>query len=181
MSNFNLLMLLFLIGAIPSGPIVCYLLALKDPSTYGSKNTGATNVSRQNNAAGALTLLLDFSKGLIPLLALGLDSYWIAVPVLGHCFSPFLKLKGGKGVATALGGIFAHHFLLGATILSIFCAAYSVCQNVGISSIICCIILSAYALLFGQTYLLMLTTIILIRHHENYQKLRIQQLWNPLF
>lgn len=181
MSNLSLSTLLFLIGAIPSGPIVCYCLALKDPSTYGSKNTGATNVSRQNNTAGILTLLLDFSKGYIPLLLLGLSSYWIIVPVLGHCFSPFLRFKGGKGVATALGGLFAHQVLLGLSVLSIFSATYSICQNVGISSIITSVVLCIYALLFGQTFLLILSALIIFRHYDNYQKLSIQQLWNPLF
>ena len=60
----------FGIGCIPFGIIVCNKMGLASPKTYGSKNIGASNVARQNILAGALTLLLDASKGYIAILLL---------------------------------------------------------------------------------------------------------------
>ncbi|MDC3180736.1 glycerol-3-phosphate acyltransferase [Gammaproteobacteria bacterium] len=181
MNDFSLFLCLFLLGAIPSGPIVCNLLRLKDPSSYGSRNVGATNVARQNQTAGIYTLLLDFSKALLPLSFLNLGEYWILAPILGHCFSPFLKFRGGKGVATALGGLFAAKLSLGLFASLLFITAYSASQNVGASSIMTCLLLMIYSIIFGEAYLLMSAGFVLIRHHDNYQQMRLKQLWNPLF
>src|SRR5690606_216578 len=99
--------------------VVSRVLGLQDPRSYGSKNPGATNVLRTGNrAAAALTLLGDAAKGwaavwLAALLARqwGLPSYVIGLAgiavFLGHLYPVFLKFKGGKGVATALGVILA--------------------------------------------------------------------------
>ena len=92
-----------------------------------------------------------------------------------------LKFRGGKGVATALGGLFAAKLSLGLFASLLFISAYSASQNVGASSMMTCLLLIIYSIIFGEAYLLMSAGFVLIRHHDNYQKMRLKQLWNPLF
>lgn len=109
----------FLLGGIPFG----YLLARglgKDVTREGSGNIGATNVARVlGPLPGALVFCLDAGKGMLAVLLAGIilpearqDSFWIYLQlagalaaVFGHSFSPFLRLRGGKGVATAFGSL----------------------------------------------------------------------------
>lgn len=105
----------YLLGSIPFAVLVSRALGLRDPREYGSKNPGATNVLRSGNKlAAALTLLLDGAKGwLVVWLARRSDLNWqlseaaigaVALAVVaGHVFPVFLRLHGGKGVATTLG------------------------------------------------------------------------------
>jgi glycerol-3-phosphate acyltransferase PlsY len=104
------LVVAFLLGAIPFGVIIARRRGI-DIREQGSGNIGATNVARVLGlGTGILVLLLDAAKGaLATALAMKLCG-WEAVmagagfaAILGHCFSPFLGGKGGKGVATALG------------------------------------------------------------------------------
>lgn len=100
----------YLAGGIPFGVIIARKLGV-DIEQRGSGNIGATNVTRVLGAIpGAIVLVLDVAKGAIPVaVALGVWSDpWIVVAtggaaILGHCFSPFLEFRGGKGVATAFG------------------------------------------------------------------------------
>lgn len=103
----------YFIGALPFGVLVGKRLGV-DVRTVGSGNTGATNVWRAlGPRAGAAVFALDVAKGLCgPLLARGLGAsenivaLCAVVAVVGHVFSIFLRGRGGKGVATALGAIF---------------------------------------------------------------------------
>ena len=100
----------FVMGSIPFGFVIGKLKGV-DVRQHGSGNIGATNVSRVlGKKWGALVLLLDALKGALPVLFLKVANYPLEYQVvagfsaiLGHCFSPFLKLRGGKGVATGLG------------------------------------------------------------------------------
>jgi len=106
------LIAIYLIAAIPTGVVLARLMGGEDVRQKGSGNIGATNVYRvAGKLAGVLTLVGDTLKGFLPLLAfktwleptptqLGIAS---AVAILGHCYPVYLKFKGGKGVATALG------------------------------------------------------------------------------
>ncbi len=108
-------LLAYLIGSISSGVIVSKLLKLPDPREHGSKNAGATNMLRTNGKMpGVLVLIGDAVKGLVAIMigiTLGLSGMALATValavVIGHIFSAFLKFKGGKGVATAAGTLFA--------------------------------------------------------------------------
>jgi len=103
---------IYLIAAIPTGVVLSRLMGGEDVRQKGSGNIGATNVYRvAGKLAGVLTLVGDTLKGFLPLLAfktwleptptqLGIAS---AIAILGHCYPVYLKFKGGKGVATALG------------------------------------------------------------------------------
>jgi acyl phosphate:glycerol-3-phosphate acyltransferase len=107
---FLLVMLGFWAGAIPFGVLIARRRGV-DIREHGSGNIGATNVTRVlGPAAGAIVLLLDAAKGALPVwYALHhTPDPWLVVgtggaALLGHCFSPFLEFKGGKGVATATG------------------------------------------------------------------------------
>lgn len=102
----------FVSGSLPLSVWLGRRLLRKDITQYGDANPGATNVLRAGGKkAGALALLLDTLKALIPV---GLAYYWVGItdwglvpvalaPIAGHAFSPFLGFKGGKAVATTLG------------------------------------------------------------------------------
>ena len=111
--------LAYLVGSLSFAVIVSRAMGLHDPRSYGSGNPGATNVLRSGSkVAAVLTLLLDALKGLIPVLVVktwgpqwGLGDGALALVALGafvgHLFPVFFGFKGGKGVATAVGVLFA--------------------------------------------------------------------------
>lgn len=107
----------FAAGSIPFGYLLVRLTTGGDVRDTGSGNIGATNVARALGArGGVLTLLLDVAKGAAGVLAAGyVGGAWLGVgpaawpwsgalgAVLGHCYTPWLRLRGGKGVATFFG------------------------------------------------------------------------------
>jgi acyl phosphate:glycerol-3-phosphate acyltransferase len=103
----------FLTGSIPFGYLVGRLFYRTDIRKQGSGNIGAMNALRSLGKAGAVAvLLLDALKGFAPaLLAVEhsevLGAIAAAGAVLGHCFTPWLGFRGGKGVATSFGALFA--------------------------------------------------------------------------
>jgi acyl phosphate:glycerol-3-phosphate acyltransferase len=115
----------YLLGSLTFAVFVCKLLGLPDPRTYGSKNPGSSNVLRSGSKMAALlTLLLDALKGFIPVMLVKLNSQHFDLPEVtmalvglaaffGHLYPIFFKFKGGKGVATAAGVIFAISWPLG--------------------------------------------------------------------
>ncbi|WP_137936698.1 glycerol-3-phosphate 1-O-acyltransferase PlsY [Chitinivorax sp. B] len=120
----------YLIGSLSFAVLVSRVFGLADPRTYGSNNPGATNVLRSGNkAAAVLTLLGDALKGWLAVFLanmvapqLGLTQNDIALValavVVGHMWPVFFRFKGGKGVATAAGVLFALNLWVGlATLL----------------------------------------------------------------
>jgi len=109
------LLIAYFLGSIPFGLVITRLAGLGDIRTIGSGNIGATNVMRTGHKLlGINTLVLDAVKGVLAVeiaKEFGLSPEWIyacaLACVLGHVFPLWLKFKGGKGVATALGVIFA--------------------------------------------------------------------------
>ena len=110
----------YLLGSIPFGLLLTRLAGLGDIRKIGSGNIGATNVLRTGNKAlAAATLLLDGGKGAAAVLIgnrFGIDMAVIAgaAALVGHIFPVWLRFKGGKGVATALGVLLAGAFPAGA-------------------------------------------------------------------
>lgn len=113
-----LVLLGYLLGAIPYGLIVGRLAGGVDLRRYGSGRTGATNALRTIGAKGAaLVFVLDFAKGLVAVLLVrwlwGGDpalTEWIAgaagfASIVGHVWSVFIRFTGGRGVATSTGGL----------------------------------------------------------------------------
>jgi acyl phosphate:glycerol-3-phosphate acyltransferase len=102
----------YLLGATPTAYLAGRLARGIDLREHGSKNLGATNVYRVLGWPWAIPVaLIDIAKGAIPVALFGrwaAGGPWLAVglgiaAVLGHVFSPYMRFKGGKGVATALG------------------------------------------------------------------------------
>ena len=114
----------YLVGSIPFAMISSRIFGLADPRTYGSGNPGATNVLRSGNKKAALfTLIGDALKGTLAVVVarqMGMDDTTIALVALavflGHLYPIFLGFKGGKGVATAAGVLFALDPILGAAV-----------------------------------------------------------------
>ena len=120
-SYYQLLIVSYLIGSISSAIIISKALGLPDPRTQGSKNPGATNVLRVGGKnLAAFVLILDAFKGAVPVYIVsyygfGLTAltFTILFAVLGHIFPVFFRFRGGKGVATYLGGLITINFLAG--------------------------------------------------------------------
>lgn len=101
----------YLIGSFPTGYILYFLSEKKDVREYGSQSIGATNIFRLKGLSFAIpVILVDILKGFLPVfLALKFfpDERFALfcgfLAVLGHCFPIYIKFKGGKGVATAVG------------------------------------------------------------------------------
>jgi glycerol-3-phosphate acyltransferase PlsY len=111
--NISLLVAAYLIGGLPSGYIIARFAGHIDIRQKGSGNIGTTNVYRALGFRWALvTFIADALKGFVPVILVSLLSgsdWWNAgaglLAVLGHLFSPYLRFRGGKGVATAFGAI----------------------------------------------------------------------------
>ena len=116
-----LLIASYLIGSISSAVIICKALGLPDPRTQGSKNPGATNVLRVGGKKiAAFVLIFDGLKGAVPVFigdyyGFGLIALTLTAlcAFLGHIFPVFFRFRGGKGVATYLGGLIAISLLVG--------------------------------------------------------------------
>lgn len=107
--------LAFLMGSVPFGLLLTQAFTDQDLRKIGSGNIGATNVLRTGNKGLALaTVLLDGGKAFMAVILIQrfgdageIEAWWPALAALGavsgHCFSPWLKFQGGKGVASFLG------------------------------------------------------------------------------
>ena len=119
-SYYQLLIVSYLIGSISSAIIISKALGIPDPRTQGSKNPGATNVLRLGGKnLAAFVLILDAFKGAVPVyivsyFGFGLTAltFTILFAVLGHIFPVFFRFRGGKGVATYLGGLIMTDFFV---------------------------------------------------------------------
>ncbi len=158
----GLILLAYLIGSIPFGYIAGKLNGL-DLREHGSNNIGATNAIRVlGKAWGIPVFILDFLKGLLPVLAVKLSSTGelssmpltdtllmlgvLLAVVLGHTFTIFLHFKGGKGVATTAGGLFALSLLIGSVTLLAWITCMIITRYVSLSSIVAGLIMLAAAL-----------------------------------
>lgn len=174
----------YFIGAFPSGYLFFRASEKKDIRSLGSGATGATNVLRLKGWKYALPVaFIDLLKGFLPaFLALkifrdpGLAAVCASLAVLGHCFPVYIGFKGGKGVATAAGAMFA--VALKPTLLSliVFILTVALTGFVSLASILAALSFPFFMLLFKMPVLLILLSlpillIILIRHAENIKRL----------
>jgi len=139
----------FLVGGIPFGFLAVLLIYRKDVRTLGSGNIGATNVCRCFPKRWRLLAFLviyafDFAKGYLPVLLLSgthpshpelAGALLGLLAILGHCFSPFLGFKGGKGVATSCGALFGLEPLALGIGLLVFFVVFLTTKVVAIGSI----------------------------------------------
>lgn len=178
----------YLLGSISFAVIMSKLFALPDPRTYGSGNPGATNVLRSGKkAAAALTLLGDAAKGwLAVFLAMQFVTHdaqgnmliaWVALAVfLGHLFPVFLRFKGGKGVATALGVLLALDIWLGLAALVTWLVVAVVFRLSSLAALLAAAGVPFYAALLGLPRVWLLASIVMSlllvwRHKSNIKNL----------
>lgn len=183
----------YLIGSIPFAILVSRAMGLKDPRTIGSGNPGATNVLRSGNKLAAiLTLLGDAAKGWVAVTLAAwawqhdlLSESTIALTglavFLGHVYSLFLRFKGGKGVATALGVLLAFQpWLALATVVTWLIVAY-VTRYSSFAAIIAAIFAPFYYILGGNVawrlnhstalVIVIISVVLLYRHSANISRL----------
>jgi len=139
----------YLAGSIPFGLLLMKLAGKGDVRKSGSGNIGATNVLRTGGKAlGIVTLLLDILKGYVPVFLakhFGLPpqmlSFVALSAVLGHMFTPWLRFKGGKGVATALGVALAYHPMMVVPSLAFFLVLVLIFRYISLGSVMAAVVL----------------------------------------
>ncbi len=173
----------FFVGAIPFGILVSRAFYGTDIRNAGSGNIGAANALRTLGKRGALAVLaLDALKGFAPVLAAGalggtLPATLAALAaVVGHCWSPFLGFKGGKGVATLLGTVIALWWPAGIAFALVWLAAVLACGYASVGSMLGAVAM-APVLWFGLgreglVYGIVSALIIIYRHRDNLERLR---------
>lgn len=174
-----ILMFAYLLGSISSGIITSKLMHLPDPRSSGSGNVGATNVLRVGGKrAGAITLLGDLLKGLIPVITarmLGFSEDIIALTAvtafLGHLYPIYYGFKGGKGVATGLGILFGLTPILALIVLGIWLLILALFRYSSLAAITAVVLALFFA--WGEVsaddyrVYIVLAIAILWRHREN--------------
>jgi glycerol-3-phosphate acyltransferase PlsY len=174
----------FCIGSVPFSYIVSRLFGHLDIRRYGSGNVGATNVVRNLGVKmGLLAFAFDFIKGLgacwlgYALVNLDFSAFCGILAVLGHCYTPWLKFSGGKGVATSAGVL---TFLLPGLMPGLavaFVAAAFLTRYVSLASITAAVVLPLLAALTRQPASLLAASLFLgvfvvWRHKQNIYNLR---------
>jgi glycerol-3-phosphate acyltransferase PlsY len=174
-------------GAVPWGFVFGRLFRNVDIRRYGSGSTGATNALRVLGWQFSIAVfVLDFLKGFIPVLLarqLGLHDWWIAAiavaAVAGHCWSPFLSFRGGKGMATGAGAAAAIIpwvlLVFPLMVLIVLITRYvSLASIVGSSAVsLVLLLLAALAIVPWNESLAIvaITAIIIFQHHTNIRRL----------
>ena len=178
----GMIILAYLCGSISSAIMVCRIAGLPDPRENGSGNPGATNVLRiGGKTAAAAVLIFDVLKGMLPVwlaykfdvapLYLGLTAI---AACLGHIYPVFFHFRGGKGVATAFGAIAPIGWdltgLMTVTwLLTVLLSGYS-----SLGAIVSALVAPFYVWWFKPQFtfpVAMLSCLILMRHHDNIQRL----------
>jgi len=173
----------YLLGSIPTGLLLGKLYGI-DVRQEGSGNIGATNLYRTvGRRVGVLTLVGDCLKGFVPVLAAhyyapAMDlAAWVGLAAFcGHVFSVFLRFKGGKGVATALGVFLALSPLAVVIALAVFLVLVLKWRYVSLGSVAAAAVMPlAVYVLHGSRAMLVVTAlvavIVIVRHHANIKRL----------
>ncbi len=171
----------YLLGSIPFGLILTKIFLKKDIREVGSGNIGATNVLRTGNKViGYLTLILDVLKAVIPVLYIKFNFpelvYISSLSVfIGHVFPVWLKLKGGKGVATYLGILFSLNYVLGiffvfSWLMIFFISKYSSLGSI-LSSLLVPIFIYINSNYENEYFFIIMFVLILFTHRENVKRL----------
>ena len=171
----------YLLGSIPFGLIYSKIAGLGDVRNIGSGNIGATNVLRTGNKqVAAYTLLSDIAKGSIAVLITNnfFSEYILLsflIVYLGHIFPVWLKFKGGKGVATFIGGILIINYVLCLTFLITWAIVAKVFKISSLSAIVGFIVtlLTAFILYDQNLSLLMFffTVFSIYTHRDNIKRI----------
>ena len=172
---------LYLLGSIPFGFILTKVFLKKDIRDIGSGNIGATNALRTGNKSlGYATLILDISKAILPVLYVKFnypDYIFIAslCAFLGHVFPIWLKFKGGKGVATYIGILFAINLTLGLIFIASWVVTFVISKYSSLSSLIASLLVPIYLIIFqnyDSIFFIIMFVLIFYTHRENVKRLK---------
>ena len=174
-------LLAYLLGSIPFGLLLTRFAGAGDIRSIGSGNIGATNVLRTGRKGlAAATLLLDGGKGAVAVLLareLGPDMALLAAlgAVLGHLFPVWLRFRGGKGVATALGAWLALAWPVGLLAIATWLAVALLFRMSSLAALAALAAAPAYACLLADppraAVGVLLAVLVILRHHENIRRL----------
>ncbi len=169
----------YLIGSINPAAIIARMRGV-DYRSVGSGNPGATNIGRaMGRKTGILVGVLDVLKGFLPALGFALWTDDIAVAelaglaaVVGHVTSPFLKGRGGKGVATSAGAILAIEPIWLLPVLVVFGIVFKLSHRMGIASVSAALTLIPAALIWNSAdseilFAVAMALLIVLRHQSN--------------
>jgi acyl phosphate:glycerol-3-phosphate acyltransferase len=171
----------FLLGSIPFGLLLTKAAGLGDIREIGSGSIGATNVLRTGNKGlAAATVLLDAAKGAVPVLVAaqlwpGTEAVAAVAAVAGHCFTPWLRFKGGKGFATAAGVLLALAWPVMLACAGVWAATLALSRISSVSSMTT--VVAAPLVAWGLGYpavivpLIAIAGIVLVQHRANIGRL----------
>ncbi len=169
-------------GSIPFGFILTKIFLKKDIREIGSGNIGATNALRTGNKTiGYSTLVLDILKAVAPVIYVKIfyqDFLYIAslCAFLGHVFPIWLKFKGGKGVATYVGILFAINIYFGIIFAISWFVTFFISKYSSLSSLIGAASIPIYLLILTQfdqgIFFTIMFVLIFFTHRENIKRLK---------
>ena len=175
----------YLLGSISSAIIICKICNLPDPRTQGSKNPGATNVLRIGGKyVAAFVLIFDGLKGALPVIFAhyyGYDLFDLTIILLcaflGHVFPVYYRFKGGKGVATYLGGLIGISFFVGLTFSIIWLIVAKVMKVSSIAALTATVLSPIYFYLItthdlrATLIIFLINLFIYFTHRENIRRI----------
>tara|TARA_A100001011_G_scaffold344439_1_gene379417 strand:- start:411 stop:953 length:543 start_codon:yes stop_codon:yes gene_type:complete len=169
-------------GSIPFGFILTKIFLKKDIRDIGSGNIGATNALRTGNRfIGYTTLFFDIIKAVIPVIYIKYNFPELLYigslcAFLGHVFPFWLKFKGGKGVATYVGILFALDIYLGLIFIISWLITFVLSKYSSLSSLIASISIPIYLLILTQfdqvIFFTIMFVLIFFNHRENIKRLK---------
>ena len=182
MNIFLIGMISYLMGSIPFGFILTKIFLKKDIREIGSGNIGATNALRTGNKSiGYSTLVLDILKAVVPVIYVKIfyqDFLYIAsfCAFLGHVFPIWLKFKGGKGVATYLGILFALNVYFGIIFTISWFITFFISKYSSLSSLVGAVSIPIYLLILAQfdqaIFFTIMFVLIFFTHRQNIKRLK---------
>ncbi len=172
----------YLMGSIPFGLILTRIFLKKDIREIGSGNIGATNALRTGNKLiGYSTLILDVLKAVIPVLYVKInfpDAVYISAlfAFIGHVFPVWLKLKGGKGVATYVGILFSLNIIYGLVFGICWLIIFFISKYSSLASLIGSLSIPVYILILegleNVFFYVIMFILIFFTHRENIKRLK---------
>jgi glycerol-3-phosphate acyltransferase PlsY len=174
----------YLLGSVSCSILLAKFVKMPDPRDVGSGNAGTINILRTAGKNKAIAVLIgDVAKGILAVLigrilgqhgfALGLVAF---AAVIGHIYPIFFKFKGGKGVATALGGILLLNFWVGIIAAIVWAIIAAVFRYASMASLASVVVSPFLFLIFGYfAYFipaLLIAALIVWKHWANVQRLR---------